>query len=175
MTNASAARRASARTPTDLYAAIAGGSLPAVSYVKPSGLVDGHPASSKLNLFEGFAKKIVDAVKANPTLWADTAIFVTFDEGGGYYDFGLCAAAGLLRRRHAHSDDRRVEIFAGRPHHPHLRRPRLDRQVHRVQLEPGSDHHAQPRQSAEPGNHGRNPYVPVNSPAIGDLVDLFQF
>ena len=33
-------------------------------------------------------KKIVDAVQANPTLWSDTAIFITFDEGGGYYDSG---------------------------------------------------------------------------------------
>ena len=51
-------------------------------------MVDGHPSSSKLDLFEGFSKKIVDAVKANPTLWADTAIMITFDEGGGYYDSG---------------------------------------------------------------------------------------
>jgi phospholipase C len=63
---------------TGLYTGIASGVLPAVSYVKPSGFVDGHPASSKLNLFEGFVKKIVDRVKANPKLWTETAIFVTF-------------------------------------------------------------------------------------------------
>jgi len=56
--------------------------------VKPSGLVDGHPASSKLNLFEGFVKKIVDLTKANFQLRNDTAILVTFDEGGGYWDSG---------------------------------------------------------------------------------------
>ena len=56
--------------------------------MKPSGWLDGHPASSKLDLFEGFVKKIVDGVQANPTLWASTAIIVTFDEGGGYYDSG---------------------------------------------------------------------------------------
>ena len=39
------------------------GTFPAVSFVKPSGLVDGHPSSSKLNLFEGFVKKIVDMVQ----------------------------------------------------------------------------------------------------------------
>ena len=33
-------------------------------------------------------KKIVDGVQANPELWKSTAIFVTFDEGGGYYDSG---------------------------------------------------------------------------------------
>ena len=49
---------------------------------------DGHPASSKLDLFEGFVKKIVTEVQANPSLWASTAIFVTFDEGGGNYDSG---------------------------------------------------------------------------------------
>jgi phospholipase C len=71
-----------------LYKDIEKGTLPAVSYVKPSGWVDGHAASSKWNLYEGFVKKIVDAVKANPTLWSSTAIFITTDEGGGYYDSG---------------------------------------------------------------------------------------
>jgi phospholipase C len=72
---------------TSLYADITGGNLPAVSFAKPSGLVDGHPASSKLDLFEGFVKKIVDAVQASAYA-NDTAIFITFDEGGGYYDSG---------------------------------------------------------------------------------------
>jgi len=66
----------------DLYTDIQNGTLPAVSYVKPSGLVDGYPVSSKLDIFEGFVKKIVDGV-GNPDLRKDTAIFVTFDEGGG--------------------------------------------------------------------------------------------
>ncbi len=83
-----AVRTAHIQDTTNLYADIQNGTLPAVSFVKPSGLVDGHPASSKLDLFEGFSKKIVDAVKANPALWKDTAIFITFDEGGGYYDSG---------------------------------------------------------------------------------------
>src|SRR6202789_2170577 len=73
---------------TELYEDIDTSSLPPVSIVKPSGFNDGHPASSKLDLFEGFTKKIIDSVKANPALWADTAIFVTWDEGGGYYDSG---------------------------------------------------------------------------------------
>ena len=73
---------------TSLYADIASGTnLPAVSFVKPSGLVDGHPASSKLDLFEGFVKKIVDDVQGSAYA-KDTAIFITFDEGGGYYDSG---------------------------------------------------------------------------------------
>jgi phospholipase C len=91
MTNA-AVRTAHLKDTTDFYSDVQNGTLPAVSFVKPSGWVDGHPASSKLNLFEGFVKKIVDAVQSNPELWKSTAIFVTFDEGGGYYDSGYVQA-----------------------------------------------------------------------------------
>ncbi|MCO6763539.1 hypothetical protein KQH43_31080, partial [Streptomyces sp. EL5] len=71
----------------DLYSDLSKHSLPAVSFVKPSGFTDGHPSSSKLNLFEGFAKKVVDQVQASDYA-RDTAIFITFDEGGGYFDSG---------------------------------------------------------------------------------------
>jgi hypothetical protein len=67
-------------SPTELW--------PPFLLLNPAGLVDGHPSSSKLDLFEGFTQKIVDAVQANPSRWKDTAIFFTFDEGGGYYDSG---------------------------------------------------------------------------------------
>src|SRR5271170_4516532 len=72
---------------TSLYEDIDTGNLPAVSVVKPSGFTDGHPASSKLDLFEGFVNRIVNQVK-NSSAWSTTAIFITFDEGGGYYDSG---------------------------------------------------------------------------------------
>jgi len=75
----------------DFYHDIAQGELPAVSYVKPGGLLDGHPATSKFDLFEAFTKKIVEAVKSKPTLFAHTAIFITVDEGGGYYDSVMCS------------------------------------------------------------------------------------
>ena len=78
MTNPSS--RANLQDTTVLYQAIRNGKLPAISYVKPDGWLDGHPASSKLNLFEGFVKKIVDGVQANEDLWESTAIIVTFDE-----------------------------------------------------------------------------------------------
>jgi len=67
---------------TDLYADISAGNLPAVSFVKPGGKLDGHPTSSKFGLYEAFVRKIVDAVQSNPKLWASTAILITVDEGG---------------------------------------------------------------------------------------------
>ena len=87
MTN-DAVRTAHITDTDDLYKDIQNGKLPAVSFVKPSGWVDGHPASSKWNLFEGFVSNIVEAVQEKPDLWTSTAIFVTTDEGGGYYDSG---------------------------------------------------------------------------------------
>src|SRR5205807_10321943 len=71
----------------DFTAAVAAGSLPAVSFVKP-GDNDGHPAYSTLALLEDFTADVVGKVTAQPKLFADTAILVTFDEGGGYYDSG---------------------------------------------------------------------------------------
>ena len=67
MTNA-AVRTAHLKDTTDLYADIQSGTLPAVSFVKPSGWVDGHPASSKLDLLEGFVKKIVDGCRSESPL-----------------------------------------------------------------------------------------------------------
>ena len=84
----SAQRAAHIKDTTDFFAAIDDETLPAVSFVKPDGLLDGHPASSKLDLFEAMTKKIMDHLTARPDLFAESALFITFDEGGGYYDSG---------------------------------------------------------------------------------------
>ena len=109
MTNA-AVRTAHLKDTIDLYSGIASGELPAVSFVKPSGLLDGHPASSKWDLFEGFSKKIIDLVKSKPELWESTAIFVTADEGGGYYDSGYVQPVDFF------GDGTRIPLIAVSPH-----------------------------------------------------------
>src|SRR5580692_3771984 len=83
-----AQRAAHIKDATDFFAAVDNGTLPAVSFVKPDGLLDGHPASSKFDLFEGMTKKIMDHLTANPELFESTVLFITMDEGGGYYDSG---------------------------------------------------------------------------------------
>ena len=158
----------------DLYTEIKAGTLPAVSYVKPSGLVDGHPASSKLDLFEGFVKKIVDDVKANPALWASTAIFVTFDEGGGYYDSGYVQPLDFF------GDGTRVPLIVVSPHtkaghisHTYSDHVSILKFVeHNWSLKPLTD---RSRDNLPNPKASKNPYVPSNSPAIGDLWDLFDF
>jgi phospholipase C len=153
---------------------IANGTLPAVSVVKPSGYVDGHPSSSKLQLFEGFVKLIVDQVQGSAYAH-DTAIFITFDEGGGYYDSGYVQPVDFF------GDGTRIPLIAVGPN-----------------LKPGfishdySDHVSiikfiERNWSVAPittrsRDNFPNPitgpqsaYVPVNSPALSDLMDMFQF
>ncbi|PPQ33132.1 hypothetical protein CCR94_02905 [Rhodoblastus sphagnicola] len=168
-------RAAHLRDTTDLYAQIAEGTLPAVSYVKPSGLVDGHPASSKLNLFEGFTKKIVEAVKANRALWDETAIFVTFDEGGGYYDSGFVQPVDFF------GDGPRIPFIAVSKYSRggHLSHTYTDHASIVKFIEYNWDLGPITRRSRDnlpnPETSSANPYVPVNGPAIGDLVDPFRF
>jgi len=174
MANA-AVRTAHIQDTANLYSDIANGTLPAVSFVKPSGLVDGHPASSKLDLFEGFTKKIVDAVKANPTLWADTAIIITFDEGGGYYDSGYVQPLDYF------GDGTRIPLIVvskyskgGHISHEYGDHVSILKFIERnwglaTVTKRSRDNFPDP--ITAPGN----PYVPVNSPAIGDLFSLFNF
>jgi len=174
MTNASI-RNAHIQDTANLYSDIADGTLPAVSFVKPSGLVDGHPASSKLDLFEGFTKNIVDAVHANPEPWKDTAIFITFDEGGGYCDSGYVQPVDFF------GDGTRIPFIvvspftkAGHISHDYMDHVSILKFIERNwNLQPVTSRSRD--NFANPVPDERNPYVPVNTPAIGDLFDLFDF
>jgi len=168
-------RTAHMKDTIDLYDDIQNGWLPAFSIVKPSGFVDGHPASSKLDLFEGFSKKIIDAVRANPELWQDTAIFVTFDEGGGYWDSGYVAPIDFF------GDSTRIPMVAVSPYatgghvsHEYADHVSILKFVERNwSLAPitkrSRDNLPNPRADRD------NPWVPRNGPAIDDLYDLFDF
>jgi phospholipase C len=174
MTNA-AQRAAHLKDVPDLAAAIADGTLPAVSIVKPDGLLDGHPASSKLDLFEAFAGNIIAEVKANPKLWNDTAILITFDEGGGYWDHGYIQPLDFF------GDGTRIPAvmvsrFSTGGHISHVYADHVsflkfvERNWVLSHVSPTSRDNL-----PNPIAFERNPYVPVNSPAISDLMDMFNF
>ena len=82
--------------------------------------MDGHPNSSKWSLFEAFAGNIINLAQSNPEQWAETAIFVTVDEGGGYYDSGVIQPVDFFGTGPSHSDDRRFAILDWRPYQPRL-------------------------------------------------------
>jgi phospholipase C len=159
----------------DFYNDIAQGDLPAVSYVKPGGLLDGHPATSKFNLFEAFTKKIVDAVKSRPKLFAHTAIFITVDEGGGYYDSGYVQPLDFF------GDGTRIPLIVvspyssgGRVVHDYADHVSILKFIERNWHLPaitGRSRDNLPNPVATAGN----PYVPANSPAIDDLFSTFRF
>ena len=143
--------------------------------VKPSGFTDGHPASSKLDLFEGFVKKIVTQLQANPTLWASTAVFITFDEGGGYYDSGYVQPVDFF------GDGTRIPLLIVSPYstggninHSYGDHVSIIKFIERNwSLSPIT---ARSRDNfPNPVTTANNPYVPTNSPALDDLFDAFNF
>ena len=161
----------------DLYADISNGTLPAVSIVKPSGLVDGHPSSSKLDLFEGFVRKIVDQVQASPYA-SDTAIFITEDEGGGYYDSGYVQPLDFF------GDGTRIPLIVVGPKkylradgyisHQYADHVSILKFIERNWgLRPITQRSRD--NFPNPVSRHENPYVPVNAPALDDLFDFFRF
>lgn len=160
---------------TDLYNDLATGDLPAVSIVKPNGLNDGHPASSKLDLFESFTKKIITELQKNKALADTTAVFITFDEGGGYWDSGYIQPVDYF------GDGTRIPLIVVSPYtrggyvnHSYSDHVSLDKFIERNwKLTPitarSRDNLPNPQVAAG------NPYVPTNRPAIDDLFDLFNF
>jgi phospholipase C len=175
MTNPSIVAAHLRDTSPDLYADIANGKLPAVSFVKPGGLLDGHPASSKYDLFEGFVRKIIDSVQSNPKLWASTAIFITNDEGGGYYDSGYIQPLDFF------GDGPRIPLIivspysrGGRVVHEYSDHVSLVKFIERNwSLGPITQRSRD--NLPNPVQLTGSPYVPVNSPAISDLFDAFDF
>ncbi len=156
---------------TDFFSDLQASTLPAVSFVKPDSFVDGHPASSKADLFEAMLENIVDQMKDK----ADTALFVTNDEGGGYWDSGYIQPLDFF------GDGPRVPLVVvskyakhGEVVHTYYDHVSILKFIEaNWGLSPltsrSRDNLPNPVSSAS------NPYVPTNSPAIGDLMDMFDF
>jgi phospholipase C len=163
------------RDVTDLFTDLKNGTLPAVSYVKPDGVMDGHPASSKFDLFEAFTQNIISLAQSNPEQWKEIAIFVTVDEGGGYYDSGFIQPVDFF------GTGPRIPMIAvsdysrgGHVSHVYAEHSSFVKFVERnwrlgKLTERSRDNLPNPRMSDD------HPYIPVNMPAIGDLFDMFDF
>lgn len=168
-------RAAHIKDTTDFFAAVDNGTLPAVSFVKPDGLLDGHPASSKEDLFEGMVKKIVDHLTANQELFASTALFITMDETGGYYDSGYIQPLDFF------GDGPRIPLIAVSPftRGGHISHTYSDHVSILKFIERNWGLQPLTKRSRDrfpnPILDEDNPYVPLNSPALGDLFDLFHF
>jgi phospholipase C len=68
----------------NFYAAARRGNLPAVSWVIPSNKFSEHPPSL-ISAGQAFVTGVVNAVMRSPD-WSSTAIFLAWDDWGGFYD-----------------------------------------------------------------------------------------
>lgn len=151
------------------------GSLPAVSFVRPFESLAGHPADSTTDQYEMFLQDLIDQVKGNPELWESTAIFITTDEGGGYYDSGYIQAVDFF------GDGTRIPMIVVSPFakkgfvdHTYYDHVSLLKFIERNWNLPTISHRSRDN-LPNPVALRRDPYRPVNGPAIGDLMNLFTF
>jgi acid phosphatase len=156
-----------------LYGDIEAGTLPAVSFVRPAEATAGHPANSNLPAFENYAADLVNLVHAS-ALWPSTAILITTDEGGGYFDSGYVQPVDFF------GDGTRIPLLAVSPYaregfvdhtygdHASILKF-IERNWNLKPLSPRSrDRLPDPVQAD-------GSYQPRNRPAIGDLMSLFDF
>ncbi len=64
---------------------LAGNTLPAVSFIYPNNASDMHPGYGSMEVGAAFLDSLIQAVQSS-AYWNNTAILVTWDTGGGWYD-----------------------------------------------------------------------------------------
>src|SRR5215831_18072730 len=157
-----------------LYDDINGGTVPAVAFVRPLEQMAGHPANATTPLYENFVTNLVNMVHNQPDLWNGTAILITVDEGGGYYDSGYIQPVNFF------GDGTRIPLIAVSPYarkgfvdHTYYDHVSVLKFIERNWgLSPLS---ARSRDNLPNPVQPPGTYVPTNGPAIGDLMNLFNF
>ncbi|MBC3869776.1 alkaline phosphatase family protein [Undibacterium oligocarboniphilum] len=150
-------------------------SFPAVSYIAPYDSLSGHPGYASESSFDELAADVIARVKANPELWKKTAILITFDEGGGYYDSGYVQFIDFF------GDGTRIPLVAVSPYakkghvdHTYYDHASILKFIQRNwKLAPLSKRSRD--NLPNPVTDKKNPYVPLNRPALGDLMGMFDF
>jgi phospholipase C len=152
----------------DFQKAARTGTLPAVSWLAPAEAVSDHPPASIIN-GQAYVTGVINAVMRSPD-WSSTAIFLAWDDWGGFYDhvqppvvdengYGLRVPALVIS--------------------PYARRGYIDHQIlstdaylkfieddflHGARLDPKTDLRPDPR-----------PTVREDVPILGDLSEDFDF
>jgi acid phosphatase len=152
----------------NFYDAAHNGTLPAVSWVAPTAKVSEH-APAKISTGQAYVAGLVNAVMSGPD-WDSTAIFLTWDDWGGFYDhvtppvadqngYGLRVPSLIIS--------------------PYARKSYIDHQtlsqdayikfieddfLHGQRLDPATDGRPDPR-----------PGVRETNPLLGDLTLAFDF
>ena len=155
----------------DFVSAAAHGTLPAVSFLKPAD-DDGHPGYSAMYAYENFVARAVAAIQGNQKLWRSTAILITEDESGGYYDSGYIQPVSFF------GDGPRVPMLVVSPFarqgfvdHTYTDHVSILKFIEaNWGLKPLTSFSEDNLPNATPGA-----YVPKDRPAIGNLMTMFDF
>ena len=102
-----AARATGVRSTRALFAALRDGDLPAVAFLDPAD-EDEHPPAD-VQRGEGWARRLYQALTASPA-WRDTVLFMTYDEGGGFFDHVPPPAACAPSADRAEYDQRGTRV-----------------------------------------------------------------
>jgi len=152
----------------DFLTAATNGTLPAVSWVMPNGTNSEHPPAL-VSTGQAYVKSLVDAVMAGPN-WGSTAIFLSWDDWGGFYDHVVPPVV----------DNNGYGIrVPGIVISPYAKRGYIDHQVlsHDAYAKFIEDDFLS-GQRLDPKTDGRpdpRPYVRENAPQLGDLINDFDF
>ena len=144
------------------------GSLPAVSWVVPSGAVSEHPPAAT-SAGQSYVTSLVNALMQSPD-WSSTAIFLAWDDWGGFYDhvapptvdengYGLRVPALVIspyaKKGYIDHQTLSFDAYAKFIEDDFLNGQRLD---------PATDGRPDPR-----------PTVRENAPQLGDITQAFDF
>lgn len=73
------------RDESEFFTLAQAGKLPAVAFVKPLGETNEHPGYTNVLSGEQHAEALINAIRNGPD-WNSTAIILTYDENGGFWD-----------------------------------------------------------------------------------------
>jgi len=156
------------------YKNVSNGTLPAVSFVVPKNLDSAHPGNSSPALTENFLNNLIKKVQAS-SQWGSTAIIITTDEGGGYFD------SGTIQMLDFFGDGTRVPLLVVSPYakkgyvdHVYQDHASILKFIERNwRLKPLSSRSRDGLPN--PVASAKDVYMPVNGPAVGDLMSMFKF
>jgi phospholipase C len=154
---------------TNFFADASNGKLPAVSWIVPSAKVSEHPPDSLVSSGQTYVTGLINAIMNGPD-WDSTAIFLSWDDWGGFYDhvappiidqngYGL-RVPGLLISPYARQGYIDHQTLSHDAYLKFIEDDFLSGQ----RLDPGTDGRPDPR-----------PDVREANPVLGDLGSEFDF
>jgi phospholipase C len=159
---------ANIQTLSDFFTAARNGTLPAVSWIDPNGKVSEHP-TALVSAGQTYVTGLVNAIMQSPD-WSSTAIFLSWDDWGGFYDHVVPPAAdangyglrvpGIVISPYARAGMIDSQTLSHDAYNKFIEDDFLGGQ----RLDPATDGRPDPR-----------PDVRENSPILGDLTADFDF